>query len=134
MVVLLLLLVSTSPAKAMELAILETVLYTPVHNGDYVTQSYKLTGLFSPSGTAVSAEGRIIQVGQRGHHNVRTNATHARATLVLSHLSVFTLYIITNLTTLHKSSHSPVITMYYKLSYYYLIRLLFFKCNLYLFL
>ncbi|XP_025090999.1 E3 ubiquitin-protein ligase ZNRF3-like [Pomacea canaliculata] len=65
-VVLLLLLVSTSPAKAMELAILETVLYTPVHNGDYVTQSYKLTGLFSPSGTAVSAEGRIIQLHPLG--------------------------------------------------------------------
>jgi hypothetical protein len=43
-------------------AVLETVLYNPVQNGGYVTQSYKLVGAFSPSGTAVAAEGRIIQV------------------------------------------------------------------------
>ena len=47
---------------AAERAVLETVLYNPVQNGGYVTQSYKLSGIFSPSGTAVSAEGRIIQV------------------------------------------------------------------------
>ncbi|GFN99564.1 E3 ubiquitin-protein ligase znrf3 [Plakobranchus ocellatus] len=43
-------------------AILEIVLYNPVENGGYVTQSYKLVGMFSLAGAAISAEGRIIQV------------------------------------------------------------------------
>nr|KAG5713302.1 hypothetical protein BaRGS_007829 [Batillaria attramentaria] len=37
------------------------VVVVEVVNGGYVTQSYKLTGMFSPCGTAISAEGRIIQ-------------------------------------------------------------------------
>ena len=53
-------------AGGVERAVLETVLYSPVQNGGYVTQSEKLSGIFSPSGTAVSAEGRIIQVSHWG--------------------------------------------------------------------
>ncbi|XP_076452280.1 uncharacterized protein LOC143287922 [Babylonia areolata] len=49
-----------------ERAVVETVLYSPVQNGGYVTQSYKLSGSFSPCGTAVSAEGRIIQLHPLG--------------------------------------------------------------------
>ena len=45
-----------------ERAILEIVLYNPVENGGYVTQTYKLTGMFSQAGTSISAEGQIIQV------------------------------------------------------------------------
>ena len=39
-------------AGGVERAVLETVLYSPVQNGGYVTQSEKLSGIFSPSGTA----------------------------------------------------------------------------------
>lgn len=59
-----------------ERAILEIVLYNPVENGGYVTQSYKLVGMFSEAGTSVSAEGRIIQVSGRHEESVRNVYTH----------------------------------------------------------
>ncbi|ESO97891.1 hypothetical protein LOTGIDRAFT_103856 [Lottia gigantea] len=45
-------------------AILEIVLYETTENGGYKTNSQQLYGYFSPAGTLVGAEGRIMQVGQ----------------------------------------------------------------------
>ena len=58
-----------SARQTTDRAILEIVLYNPVENGGYITQSYKLVGMFSIAGAAISAEGRIIQVSD---HNART--------------------------------------------------------------
>ncbi|KAL8615286.1 hypothetical protein ACOMHN_051778 [Nucella lapillus] len=43
-------------------ATLECVLYSAVQQGGYVSQTYTVSGAFSPCGTPVGAEGRIIQV------------------------------------------------------------------------